>query len=385
VHVFVDTSPRWSGGILAHLKGILTSGHVPDDLRVTILGTHRLLDAVGQMDRNVEAVVDDSMPLNPVRMHFWRTRNLPRLLRIHSPDVHFSVHGILAGRTDGRVKHVVMSRNLQPHLKTERRRIPFSSFERFRLEALHRTLKRSFSRADGVIFLTEYARDALLQEGVVMKRSAVIPHGLPERFRAEPERVPLPPRPVVLYVSDFSAYKFQWNVAFGVDLLRSRSGIDIQLHLIGGKSKHGWGVFERALTRLGNPDWIRVTEHVPYGEIEKAYRAADVFVFASTVETIGNILLEAMASGLPIACSNRRPMTDMLGDGGVFFEPEDPSSIASAVRRLLQDDELRYRSASSAYSRALAYTWKRTARETFGFIREVVSLRHGNAASHKEG
>jgi glycosyltransferase involved in cell wall biosynthesis len=138
-------------------------------------------------------------------------------------------------------------------------------------------------------------------------------------------------------------------------------------------SPFGRRLFEPVLTELGRPDWLEVTEGVPYSQIHNLYHEADLFIFASTVETFGNVLLEAMAAGLPIACSKRRPMTDMLGDGGVYFEPEDPSSIASAVRRLLQDDGLRYRCASSAYNRALAYTWKRTARETYGFIRDVAN------------
>jgi len=45
-----------------------------------------------------------------------------------------------------------------------------------------------------------------------------------------------------------------------------------------------------------------------------------------------NILVEAMASGLPIACSNRGPMPEVLGDAGVYFDPEDPHDIARALR-----------------------------------------------------
>ena len=369
--VFIDTNPRWSGGYLAHLKGILTAGCIPDDMQITVYGTQRLFDAIGPVDKNVEIIVDNYLPMNPILMYLWRLRNVPKLLSAYAPDVHFAVSGHMGKTSSNHIKHVAMSRNLQPHLATERQSLPLYSFGRFRLEVLHRTLKSSFGRADGVIFLTEYVREVIQREGVNLKRSAVIPHGLSESFRHPPVKRHLPEKPIVLYVSPFNVYKFQWQVARGLDIVRKETGINLQLHLVGGKSPDGWKMFEKVLSELNNPKWIEVTEHIPYSEIHKVYQSADIFIFASTVETIGNILIEAMASGLPIAYSNRRPMTDILGDDGIVFEPEEANSIASAVMQLLQDDDLRFNCAEGAYKRALAYRWERTARETFDFLREV--------------
>jgi len=64
---------------------------------------------------------------------------------------------------------------------------------------------------------------------------------------------------------------------------------------------------------------------------------ADLFVFASSCETFGISLLEAMAVGLPIACSNKSSLPETLQDGGEYFDPEDDQSIASAVKRLILD------------------------------------------------
>jgi glycosyltransferase involved in cell wall biosynthesis len=371
--VLIDTIPRWSGGYLAHLKGILTGGVVPDDMQVIVHCTKKLREAIGPADRQVEFVVDDTLPLDPVLMRLWRVVRLPRLVELYSPDVHFSPGGHPDACLERGFPHVTMSRNLQPHVALERRCIPFYRPERIRLEALHRTFLSSFQRADGVIFLTDYARETVLTEGVKVKRNAVIPHGLSDVFRRRPERTVLSNRANLLYVSDIHAYKHQWEVIRAVDNLRRETAMDLTLHLVGSMTSIGRKLLGPVVRDLGNPDWLQLTESVPYSQIHSLYHKADVFVFASTVETFGNVLLEAMASGLPIACSNRRPMTDMLGDGGVFFEPEDPSSIASAVRRLLEDDELRYRCALNAYNRAIAYSWERTARETYGFIRDVAN------------
>jgi glycosyltransferase involved in cell wall biosynthesis len=92
-----------------------------------------------------------------------------------------------------------------------------------------------------------------------------------------------------------------------------------------------------------------------------------------------NILLESMASGRPIACADRGPMPEVLGNAGVYFDPESPHSIAAALRRLIDSPELRERCAKEALLRARQYTWESCARETFGFLASVA--RHDTAVA----
>ncbi len=74
----------------------------------------------------------------------------------------------------------------------------------------------------------------------------------------------------------------------------------------------------------------------------------DHFVFASSCENMPNTLVEAIAAGLPLACSRRGPMHEILGDTGLYFDPESHLSIAEAIRRLIDDPLLRDESASRA-------------------------------------
>ena len=84
-----------------------------------------------------------------------------------------------------------------------------------------------------------------------------------------------------------------------------------------------------------------------------------------------NILLESMAAGLPIACSNLGPMPEMLGDAGVYFNPEQPDEIAAAIRKLLESSELRANLAELAFQQAQLYSWERCAQETFDFLSQI--------------
>jgi len=160
-------------------------------------------------------------------------------------------------------------------------------------------------------------------------------------------------------------------VAEAVKQLRSE-GFSIAIDFIG-------PAYKPALQRLQQiqdkydptGEFIHYQGLVPYEELPERYHQADGFVFASSCENMPNILLEAMASGLPIVCSNRGPMPEILGKAGIYFDPEQPSQIADALRMLLNDLALRQQSAKAAYESAKKYTWKRCADETFAFLAHV--------------
>lgn len=371
MRILVDTLPRWSGGILAHLRGVFGADHLPDDVEVFLIGTSRLRDAIGTIDSHVVFVTLDEIPESPIRMRLWREHRLPDIFRRMQPDIHFGVQGNLVPSSMHALRSVIMSRNLQPHLSVERRRLPILSRERLRLELLKMLYRKTYRKADGIIFLSQFAREISLSEGLGNAEAVVIPNGLSDAIRKAPVRGHLTSPVRLLYVSDFNEYKFQWEVARAVDMLRRRTNIEIHLHLVGGKSRIGWRIFERALTELRHPDWITVTERVSPDKMNDVYHNADLFIFASSVETFGNALIEAMAAGLPIACSDKRPMSDILGSGGAYFNPENAASIADAVEPLLLNDDVRFANATSAYERALSYTWKRTADQTFAFLRKI--------------
>jgi glycosyltransferase involved in cell wall biosynthesis len=110
---------------------------------------------------------------------------------------------------------------------------------------------------------------------------------------------------------------------------------------------------------------------VPHDELPPLLAEADLFIFASSCENLPVTLLEAMASGLPIACSDRGPMPEVLQDGGVYFDPENADLIAAAVERLITNETLRVSVAKRAKTLSEKYSWSRCASETWNFLRKV--------------
>jgi glycosyltransferase involved in cell wall biosynthesis len=120
----------------------------------------------------------------------------------------------------------------------------------------------------------------------------------------------------------------------------------------------------RHATALGLDADVRFLGWMDDAEMEWLYATADAFVFASLTEGFGLPVLEAMARSVPVACSDRAPMTEIAGEAALRFDPTSPRAIADAIEALLRDEELRRRLRDAGPARAAAFTWASTARGT---------------------
>jgi glycosyltransferase involved in cell wall biosynthesis len=109
---------------------------------------------------------------------------------------------------------------------------------------------------------------------------------------------------------------------------------------------------------LGVRDDVVFPEWVDAAELEGLYALAAGVVFPSLYEGFGLPVLEAMARGVPVACSDRSSLPEVAGDAALLFDPEDVAAIAAAIERLLGDaSDL----ARAGHERAGQFTWERTA------------------------
>jgi glycosyltransferase involved in cell wall biosynthesis len=117
------------------------------------------------------------------------------------------------------------------------------------------------------------------------------------------------------------------------------------------------------------PDGVEVRGHVSLAELVSLYRRAGAVVFPSLYEGFGQPVLEAMACGCAVACSNVPALVEVGGDAARTFPPDDAEAIAAAVRDVLREPEL-YRERGLA--RAAAFTWERAARSYEDVYRELL-------------
>ena len=135
------------------------------------------------------------------------------------------------------------------------------------------------------------------------------------------------------------------------------------LILPGYSTSHEYELRRRAKT-LAVADDIRFLDWVSPAELEGLYAAASCFVFPSLLEGFGLPVLEAMARGLPVACSSRGALAEVAGDAALRFNPESEPEIAGAIERLLSDPTEAKRLQSAGRGRAARFSWKSTAEGT---------------------
>jgi glycosyltransferase involved in cell wall biosynthesis len=109
-------------------------------------------------------------------------------------------------------------------------------------------------------------------------------------------------------------------------------------------------------------------------ELASAYASGDAFLFPSSTETLGLVLLEAMAAGCPVVGANRGGIPDIVSDGvnGCLYDPDQPASLTTAVQRLLGDPAARRQLRLAAREEAERWGWAGATAQLQGYYRQVL-------------
>ncbi len=127
----------------------------------------------------------------------------------------------------------------------------------------------------------------------------------------------------------------------------------------------------RLLAEARGLETIRWLGPVPEADLPALYSAATVFVFPSLYEGFGLPVLEAMACGTPVACSDTSSLPEVVGDAALTFPPTNPQAIAGSLARLLQDADLRAELRERGLHQAARFSWERTAAQTLALYRTI--------------
>lgn len=101
------------------------------------------------------------------------------------------------------------------------------------------------------------------------------------------------------------------------------------------------------------------TGYLSGADLAHAYAAADIFLFPAANETLGNVVLEAMASGLPVIAPRAGGLLDHVVDGatGLLFDPEDQAALVAAAQRLAGEPDYARQLGAASRSRIQSQSW----------------------------
>ena len=373
--VAIDASRNRSGGAKVHLVGILTE-LIPEEFgikEVHVWSYPELLDILPERDWLIKHS-PKQLKKSIFTQIFWQKFLFSGELKRHNCSVILNTDAGTVGRFQ---PSVTMSRDMLSYEPKEIDRYKYG-LSWIRLILLRYMQNSSLRSASAVIFLTNYASKMIQTSCGELEEFRVIPHGVSNIFRNQINLTKWPDNKSevlnILYVSNTAPYKHQWEVIRAIHILR-QEGWNIKLTLAGaeGQSHH---LVNKAIKEFNGHEFVILLGHVPNKKLPKLLASSNLFVFASSCENMPNTLVEAMSVGLPIACSNRGPMPEVLGDGGVYFNPESTDSIALSIRKIMNDKLLRGNISGKAKVKSTNYSWKKCSNETFSYL--VETIENGN-------
>ncbi len=168
-------------------------------------------------------------------------------------------------------------------------------------------------------------------------------------------------KPVVLAVGAFTLQKNLEAVIEAVSLLNN-----VNLLLVGGNGDQKDFLQSLGVNKLGNRFKILT---VPYNDMPKVYRSADVFTLVSeSSEAFGNVYVEALATGLPVIATDDPQRREVVGDAGIFVDPKDITKYSKALERALTS-----KSRQKSITQAENFSWDNIAKRYDDLFTKLIS------------
>jgi glycosyltransferase involved in cell wall biosynthesis len=253
-------------------------------------------------------------------------------------------------------------------------------FRRLDLPAWRLLLFQSAHRSTRLVAVSEATRQDLLRfYAIPTSRIDVIPHGVdPRLFAIGRQRRREGTAPLLLCVSTLHPHKNLERLIRAYHRLR-QSRPELRLVLAGLRGLRAREI-ERLIARLGLSDAVRVTGWVPREELYELFLRAHAFVYPSTFEGFGMPVLEALAAGIPSACSAIDPIRTIAGGAALLFDPLDDAAMLAALVRITSEGGLRERLARDGPLRAAQFSWEAAAEATLDSLQRAARPARGSEA-----
>ncbi len=248
-----------------------------------------------------------------------------------------------------------------------------------------RMMRRSLSRADRVIAVSENTKSDLLEYFAVdIPSIRVIYNGVDETFRNKLSEEDLAlwfrqleiRRPYLLFVGNPKPHKNLDRVIQAYARALELTDFDGPLVCVGDRTAAQFKLRQRA-EQLGIADRVRLLGHVAQEVLPPLYQGATLFLYPTLYEGFGLPVVEAMASGTPVLTSNTSALKEVAGGCAHLVDPLDTERMAKAIARLMSDDEYRENLAEKGLDRSRDFRWRLTAEKTLEVYREALAGKNG--------
>lgn len=253
-----------------------------------------------------------------------------------------------------------------------------------RVHQLQWSVRRTVQSAAKILTGSEFSRNSIARAyGLEDDKIVVVPNAASSIFRPISRQAAAArvlshfriPTPFILTVGDLQPRKNQVGLiqAFA-EMIRSRPDLPHRL-VIAGKETWFSGRVRKAVKHSGAADRIHLTGFVSDEDLLQLYNACEAFVFPSFYEGFGLPVLEAMACGRAVACSDTSALPEVADAAALLFNPHSTTEMTRAMLDLVLDPELRTRMEKLGAHRACQFSWQQTADKTLEVYYAVAGRR----------
>ncbi len=247
---------------------------------------------------------------------------------------------------------------------------------------LNKNLHRTINYPGVIVTVSEFTRQTLIKKtGIDPSRVTTIHNGMDHSVFYPREDVTDKflseygiRRPYLLYAGRLQPRKNIKNLVRTYEICRSKGYFNGQLVLLGEPRAFLWENEQKYIDSSPYRKDIVQTGHVPFGLVPRFMSAAHAFIFLSLYEGFGFPVIEAMACGTPVVCSNTTSLPEVAGDAAIITDPLQPEVAAKKLAQLNEPD-FRQKMISKGMERAAEFTWEKTAREMLDVYAKIINHR----------
>ncbi|HIJ87341.1 MAG TPA: glycosyltransferase family 4 protein [Desulfuromonadales bacterium] len=252
-------------------------------------------------------------------------------------------------------------------------------FSRTELLKRQRLYRISSERATQIIVSATFTKECLTDRyGIEAEKIEVIHTGYGPEYRPVDNSELLAAirdkyglaRPFLLYPAATWPHKNHKRLLAALKLMRERHAFE-GLLVLTGIAMQSHSDIQVEISRLGLTDDVKILGYLPAADLPGLYNCARLMVFPSLFEGFGIPLVEAMACGCPVVCSNTTSLPEVAGDAGVTFDPLDSEAMATAIWSVWNDEGELTRMRAQGLERASRFNWNDTARKTMAVYKKA--------------
>lgn len=374
ITIVIDASRNKSGGAINYLKNFIKYLNLNKKNIKIILFSHKsILNQIG----NKSFLIKKSHPFLEKNIFFqiiWQLIILPNYLKKNKINILYSTD---ASTFCNYSNSIVFNQDILSFDRQAVNQIPFS-LEKIRLYLIKFLQIRSMNKAKEVIFLSKYAKKIISKNLNKKKNYNIIAHGIDESLKkigkinqnTSSKNYELKKIIRLVYVSPLFLYKNHITVIKSFLILKKKyKNLDIKFI---GDYKQNLNIYNKLISLSPIINKNNFTGALRHKDVVKNLVKSDVFIFASSSETFGISLLEAMALGMPIICSNKSSLPEILQKGGLYFNPKNHLELVNKIEKIIKNKQLRKKISLRAHKIANSYSWDKNVKQFNKIINKLI-------------